>query len=99
MDLPPRHIVTEHGEADLTLQVYAEADERVICGVLQLTGKVNLPPKAWVRFMRDELAKLEQVARNAGCKELRMAGRRWSRIFPDYSPLEGKTNGIRKVLG
>lgn len=44
------------------------------------------------------LTKIETMAREAGCHELRIAGRDWSKIFNDYEPYEGPRNGIRKVL-
>lgn len=72
---------------------------RIICGVHDLVGCLDLPPKAWRETMRAVMAILEAKARDAGCHEMRMCGRDWSRIFPDYEPLEGgDPNLIRKRL-
>jgi hypothetical protein len=48
--------------------------------------------------MRGELRKIENIARDAGCTEMRVAGRDWSRILPDYEPMPGIENRLRKAL-
>lgn len=68
------------------------------CGILTLKGYLAEPPKAWLTTMRTMLGKIEDMARDSGCDELRIAGRNWGRIFPDYAPYDGPRNGIRKVL-
>lgn len=92
------------GECEITLEVYQEIDaddtKRMICAVYQLTGQLRAPPKAWLRVMREELATLETIAREAGCVEMRMAGRFKQNIFPDYQPYEPASglDGLRKEL-
>jgi hypothetical protein len=87
----------EHGEGHVTVEIYQE-DGRMVCGVYQLYGRLDEPPKQWLRTLRAELSKLETIARNAGCEEMRIAGRDWSRVFPDYTPFDGVRNGLRKAL-
>lgn len=83
----------------VTMDAYVE-DGRLIAGI-DLTGKINMPPRAWVAAIREELGKLERVARDHGCVELRVAGRDWSRILPDYERMTDAPevrNGLRKAL-
>jgi hypothetical protein len=89
--------VLPQGEGHVTLEIYQE-DGRMICGIFQLFGHLDLGPKQWLRTLRGELTKLETIARDAGCEEMRIAGRDWSRVFPDYTPFDGVRNGLRKAL-
>lgn len=86
-----------HGAGLVTLEIYAE-DGKQICGINRIEGQLRLPPKAWLKAMRNELTKIEGIARDAGCAEMRVAGRNWHRILTDYSPLAGVPNGLRKAL-
>jgi hypothetical protein len=99
MKFTARRAVPEVGECTVTLEVYWE-DGKVICSVDHLEGWIGLPPKAWVRTIRAELAQIETIARDAGCDEIRLAGRNWSRVLPDYEPFKpvSNTNGLRKAL-
>lgn len=63
-----------------------------------LTGEVKGPPKVWLRTVRRVMAHFEEKARQAGCKEIRIGGRRWQRVFPDWLPNPRVTYGLRKVL-
>lgn len=63
-----------------------------------LAGHVKASPKAWLRLVRGVMASFEAKARKAGCKEIRIGGRDWSRVFPGWLPLPSVTNGLRKVL-
>lgn len=87
----------------VSVRVVVEAlieDGRPVAGIYQLDGVIGLPPRAWRRFIRDELHKLEDVARQAGCVEFRVAGRDWSRLLSEYEPMNapGVRNGLRKAL-
>ena len=95
--LAPVGIVVPGGSALLTLEAYEE-DGRLCCGIYQLRGWIRLPPRRWLKAVRAEVRKLERIARAAGCVEMRLGGRDWSRILPDYQPLAGVKNGLRKVL-
>lgn len=97
MILPPFEIVRDHVAVTVTLEV-AEDDGRRVCGIYQLDGTIDLPPRAWLREVRAEVAKFERIAKDAGCAEMRITGRNWARILPDYEPLLGLKNGLRKVL-
>lgn len=79
------------------MEVYEEAGE-LVASVYGLEGTIRLPPRQWLRLVRAELRTIEDVARSAGCAELRMAGRDWSRVFPAYEPMPGIPNRLRKRL-
>ena len=76
-----------------------EENGAVYCLIHTLSGRIGLGPKAWLRAVREEITKLEQIARTAGCAEMRIEGRNWSAILPDYIPWpEGEGHALRKVL-
>lgn len=97
--LPPFPISRPEGDVWVTLQAVIE-DGVKIAGIYKLDGKINAPPKAWLAVVREELVKIEGIAREAGCDELRLQGRDWSRVLPDYEPIYAPTlrNGLRKRL-
>lgn len=98
MILPPVVVEREGGRVVLTLEAFEE-DGRTCCGIYQITGTMPFGPKKWLRLVREEIAKIETIARNAGCDELRLGGRDWSRVLPGYQPLAGVPNGLVKGLG
>lgn len=81
----------------VALEIYEEP-EGLICSVRKLRGRMDLPPREWVRVFREETKKVEALARAANCIEMRCGGRNWSRVLPDYQPLAGVKNGLRKGL-
>src|SRR4051812_45248182 len=80
----------------MTFEVFKDDAGRLCCGIYKLEGRIDLPPKAWLRAVRFEIARLEVVARSIGCTEMRIAGRDWSRILPDFEPFPAIKNGLRK---
>ena len=101
MDTEPIAIRHNGIDALVTLTTFIE-DGRKIAGIVDLKGTVDHPPKAWMRVVRQTLRDFEQVARDAGCEEFRLAGRKqWARILPDYEPMTDAPqvlNGLRKKL-
>lgn len=96
--LPPIRIADGDVDVSLVFEIEQEAGE-TICGVYRLDGWINLPPKAWLRRVRAEIDKLERLAKAAGCAEMRVAGRDWSRVLPQYERLPGgNANLLRKRL-
>jgi hypothetical protein len=94
----PVRLSAQNSAATVAFEIYEE-DGTLVCGLQQLEGRFNLPPKQWLRMVRAEMSKLESIARDAGCAEMRIAGRDWSRVLPDYEPLPGgKPNRLRKRL-
>ena len=81
----------------MIFEVYGSGDH-MVSGLYHMTGKINLPPKAWLRVVREQMGRIEQIARQSGVSELRIAGRDWSRILPDYEPFNEIPNGLRKFL-
>lgn len=68
------------------------------CWVKYLAGHIEGGPKARARIIRLAIEHIEQMAKDAGCTEVCLCGRDWSAILPDYEPLEGHRNGLRKGL-
>jgi hypothetical protein len=75
-----------------------EEDGRMICGIYFIEGRLREPPKRWLRIVRAEMRRIEEIAAGAGCHEMRVAGRDWSRVLPDYEPMPGIKNRLRKRL-
>ena len=76
-----------------------EENGETVAGVFNLTGRLDLPPKQWLRVMRETMRMFERQMKAAGVKEVRVAGRDWSRVLTDYEPIAGETpNLLRKRL-
>lgn len=73
-------------------------DGAKVCWLSYLAGSVNTPPRHWLRIIRDGVAEIEALARAAGCEQVRIGGRDWSRILPDYERFDDEPNRMRKVL-
>lgn len=86
-------------EVTMTLQVFEE-DGRKVCGIYEARGWIALRPKAWVAAVQNEIMKLEDIARNAGCEEMRLSGRDWSSVLKGigYEAFPALRNGLRKVF-
>jgi len=93
----PFRITRPGADVMASLEVFEE-DGAKVCGIFQIDGTIALPPKMWVAAVRAEVGTLEGIARDAGCVEMRIAGRDWSRVLPDYERFDGVRNGLRKVL-
>ena len=93
-------IVRPGADVTLTLQVYFE-DGQYVCGLRFLEGRIDLGPKALRAAMTEELAKIENVLREAGITEIRHAGEDRAWFLPGYEPMPDKPqlrNGRRKRL-
>lgn len=98
MVLQPIGVVRPGIQVFIRLEAY-EDDGQVVCLIHTLSGKITLGPKAWLKAVRDEIGKLERIARAAGCVEMRVEGRDWSRVLSGYSHWPaGEGHGLRKVL-
>lgn len=98
MRLDPIDIVRRGVRVNITLEAYADKD-RIVCLIHTLEGRISLPPRKWLRAVRDEVRKLERIAKAAGCVEMRIEGRDWSRILTGYQPWpQGEGHGLRKAL-
>lgn len=98
--LNPIGIIRAGVRVNITLEVYDD-NGRHVCLIHTLSGRIELGPKAWVGAVRDEVHKLERIARSGGCAEMRVEGRDWSRILSPlgYVPWpEGEGFGLRKAL-
>ena len=73
-------------------------DDDLACWAKYLAGTIEGGPRARVSVMRAAVRHLEMVARDAGCSEIRLCGRDWQRILPDYEPFDGLRNGLKKEL-
>lgn len=96
--LQPIGIVRPGVRVLIRIEVYEDAGQ-MVCLIHTLSGTISLGPKAWLNAVRDEIWKLERIARQAGCVEMRIEGRDWSRVLPGYSHWPaGEGHGLRKVL-
>jgi len=100
MVIQPIGIVRPGIQVFIRLEAY-EDNGQVVCLIHTLSGKISLGPKAWLRAVREEIRKLERIAKSADCAEMRIEGRDWSRVLSGlgYVPWpEGDGFGLRKVL-
>lgn len=83
----------------MQLEVYEEPTG-LVCGIRRLKGRIDLPRREWLAAVREEIARIEGIAKRAGCAELRLGGRDWSRPLKGmgYVPFPAIENGLRKRL-
>lgn len=74
-----------------------EVTPALVCWVKYLAGTILGGPKARIAVIRDAMARIEAVARDAGCTQIRLCGRDWSAILTDYEPSD-EHNGLNKEL-
>jgi hypothetical protein len=94
----PIYLKSDNGEGLITLDIY-EDGEAMVCGIQRLEARFQSTTK-WLTTIRKEIGKIERVAKEAGCTEMRVAGRDWSRVLHPvgYEYLMGVKNGLRKEL-
>lgn len=89
----------EHGGAEGVMVADLYEEEGIMCfGITQFTGRIGTAPRRWLEVVRASVATIGDLARQSGCQEIRVAGRDWSKILPDFEPFEGPRNGLRKAL-
>jgi hypothetical protein len=91
--LPPVRITGEGYDVQTVFELFEEHGA-LICGLYKMEGHIDLPPKAWLRTVRAHVGQFEELARSAGCAELRIAGRDWSRVLPDYQSMMGDSPNL-----
>jgi len=91
-------IVDGEASAMLVASVYEEGHTAVTCFGIEFFTARKAPRHRWLALMRCGVAEIGKLAKEAGCTELRLGGRDWRRVFPDFTPLEGVPHGLRKVL-
>ena len=66
--------------------------------VCHIGGRIS--PRLWCLKVWLLMLHFEELARLDGCKEMRLEGRDWHRIFPDWERLDERPgrNELRKVL-
>lgn len=97
MEQFPFVIDRPYGRVEVVLEVYGSGDD-MVCGIYKLNGQINLPPKRWLQVVRGHVHRIERIVKQSGCREMRVAGRSWKRILPEYQPYDGVRNGLRKAL-
>ena len=90
-------IVRPKADVMVTLELFEDGGE-MVCGLRFLGGEIHLGPKAMRAAITEELAKIEKIARDAGCAEMRHAGEDRAWCLPGYEPMDGLRNGRRKRL-
>jgi hypothetical protein len=64
-----------------------------------IAGRVRGGPKLWLRTMRGIMDHFVEQARKAGCEIVRIGGRDYRRVFPDFEPCDpDHPNRLQKVL-
>lgn len=68
--------------------------------IIYIAGRVAGQPHRWRDRMRVLVSYFVGIARAHDCTELRLEGRDWSRIFPDWERLDERPgrNELRKAL-
>lgn len=91
------HLFRVDGDAEGYIALELSAD--LCCWIKCAAGRVRGGPKARVKTIRGIIAFIEKVSREAGCSQIKFCGRAaWRRILPDYQPLSGHRNGLKKEL-
>jgi hypothetical protein len=85
--------------ADVVLWLQIVGDQgKIVCGLRWLEGEITLRPKALRAAILEELEKIEALAKNAGCQEMRHSGDDRGAFLPDYEKMPELPNGRRKRL-
>jgi hypothetical protein len=75
-----------------------QIDEAKCLSLIYLAGRIGLPPRSWINRMQTLASRyLVETAKAMGCGEIRIEGRDWSSVFPDWDRLDG-THELRKRL-
>lgn len=91
-------VVTADGGSVLLVTEDCVVDGVRCCWLSYFAGAVPFSPRKWVGLMRDGMGLLELAARATGQAEIRIGGRDWSRVFPDFERFDDVPNRLRKVL-
>lgn len=91
-------LVTVDGGQGVIVSEICQIDGSKCCWASYVAGKLAVSPRQWVATMRALMGQFEDLARAAGCQEMRIGGRDWSRILPDYQRFDDVPNRMRKVL-
>lgn len=88
----------EGGAALVVIEPTIENDVPVLW-LNYFAGAVRGGPQRWLSVIRQGVRYFEEKARETGQREIRVGGRDWSRVLPDYHHYDpAKPNSLRKVL-
>ena len=74
-------------------------DGTEVCWINYAAGTVRGGPRAFIATARAIVDQIEDLAREAGCTELRGGGRNWSRVFPEWEHFDPEhPNRMRKLI-
>lgn len=65
--------------------------------VRYVSGRISGPPRVWIGRVKALQIYFEGIARQMGCTEIRVCGRDWSRILPDWEK-DGPRHELRLAL-
>lgn len=93
-------LMTAEGEDEGFVAIVLEITPDAACWIKYMAGTIFGGPKNRIRLAREGVAWIEQAARNAGCKELCICGRDWSRTLTDFLVISDapEPNLLRKTL-
>lgn len=90
------HLLTISGDASGLMVI--EVTDGLCCWIKYTGGKIYGGPHRRAAAVRAAMKNLEAVAKAAGCNEIRLCGRDWSAVLPDYAPDTDHPNGLKKEL-
>ena len=73
MRLKPFRIERPGCRAVMQLEVYEEPTG-LVCGIYRLRGRIDLPRREWIAAVREEMHKIEGLAKAANCTSRRVSG-------------------------
>lgn len=86
-------------EGLIVIDIVEDDDETLACWVSYIVGVIDMLPRRKLEYLRWMMSGIETVARRAGCRFMRIGGRDYRRIFPDYAPFDPEApNRLQKVL-
>lgn len=89
-------VVIDRPEAIMAFRVEAyEEAGRIVVGVYSIKGERRAGPKAFVKAVREEIAKLEEDVRARGAQEIRIGGRWGRRVVTGYEPFPDPSDPLR----
>lgn len=77
-----------------------EIDGSKCLSLIYFAGRIGPhPPRQWTSRVREMVSTfLAAIAKAASCTEIRIEGRDWSRVFPDWEVLDADRHALRLRL-
>lgn len=76
--------INENSVNMLAVVQIAQIDEAKCFSLFYLAGSVKAPPRLWLAKVRDLMQIAIKTAKDLHCTEMRLEGRDWRKVFPDW---------------